>query len=532
MRYVTLTLSGTYRDTAPLVKSPLQTAAGKDFHFDAFLCSVDALLHSSRTATIVVHCKNDFRAARPAALEGIRRELVRLAAGGKRLIFVAQNFGTAEAFLSSACPQRIIHPLGTFRYQGIHHTAIYAGRLLRELGVRLHPARRGEFKSAPERLSRNDMSRPDREQYDAYIEAVHTEFSRTVSVSLGISEPEMQLLLRGQVLSAEEANTRGWVTAVKTVGGVHHDLKAGKIKPASVRSRSTIGSGRKLAVLFFEGGIADGRSRRSALTGQTIGTDSYLPVVRRLKDDRSTAGVLLRINSGGGSATASEDILDELRRLAEKKPLYVSFGDAAASGGYWIACAGSKVFCEHSTLTGSIGVFSILIHADSALRKYGISSQTLRRGDSADRGSMLRMPSRTEQKQLDVEVERIYSAFLERVGTARKKEPRKVDPIARGRVWSGSDAIEIGLADRIGGIHEALQEMATELGLHRYRVVFAPRLRYSLVERLLLARMRGAQIGESAVPTLLPAELLALSGQVLALSPEALDLNFGGFAGE
>ncbi len=522
MRYATLALSGNYRDTAPLVKSPLLPTGRRDFHFDSFLRSIDALLRSGSVGTVVIECRNDFRAGLPAALEGIRRELVRLSAGGKRLIFVAQSFGTAEIYLASACPERIIHPLGTFRYQGLHHTAIYAGRLLRELGLRIHPARRGEFKSAPERLLRNDMSRPDREQYEAYLDAVHTDFTRTIALSLGISDAELQSLLHGRVVSAAEAREHGWVTGINTRGGLEEELKTQSIKRSSLRVRSSIGKGRKLAVLFFEGAIADGRSRRSTITGQTIGAESYIPVVRRLKDDKSTAGVVLRVNSGGGSATASEDILDELRRLAEKKPLYLSFGSAAASGGYWIACAGSKIFAEHSTLTGSIGVFSLTLHADNALRKYGISSETLRRGDSSDRGSLLRSPTRAEQKELEAEVERIYRAFLERVASARGKEAQGVDAVARGRVWSGYDAIEIGLVDRIGGIHEALQEMATELGLRRYKVAFAPRIQYSLFERILLSRFRNAEIGAGDLPATLASELHQLTGRALALSPEAL----------
>ncbi len=194
-------------------------------------------------------------------------------------------------------------------------------------------------------------------------------------------------------------------------------------------------------MLFLEGAIADGRSRRSLLTGQTIGAESFLPHIKRLRDDRSVAAVVLRVNSGGGSATASEDLYAEIRRLAEKKPVAVSFGGVAASGGYWVACSGAKIFAETTTLTGSIGVFSLSFHAESAMRHYGIGASVIRRGQSADRGSFLRSPTPGEEAQLEAEVDRVYGEFLDRVAKARVKDRNEIDTIAQGRVWSGSDAV-------------------------------------------------------------------------------------------
>ncbi len=197
MQYVVLTLSGAYRDTAPLAKNPIPSGRRTEFRFDSFLKTVDRILRFRKPVTVVVNCKTDFHSGYVAPLEGIRRELLRLIAAGNHLVFVAQNWAMQEVYLGSACAERIIHPLGSFRFQGVYHSALYFGKLLRELGVRVHPARRGKFKSAPDRLIRNDMTRADGEQYGAYLDTVQRELSGTVVSSLGILPEELDLLLGG-----------------------------------------------------------------------------------------------------------------------------------------------------------------------------------------------------------------------------------------------------------------------------------------------------------------------------------------------
>ncbi|HUX14620.1 MAG TPA: signal peptide peptidase SppA, partial [Spirochaetia bacterium] len=366
----------------------------------------------------------------------------------------------------------------------------------------------------------------------SYLDTVQRVLSGAVASSLGILPDELDPLLAGAVLSPDQAKNHGWVTRISTYEQLVEEQRLNKVRSRLVRGSYARGRGRRIAVLFLEGAIADGQSRRSPLTGQTIGAESYVPYIRRLRDDRSVAAVVLRINSGGGSATASEDLYDEIRRLSEKKPVAVSLGGVAASGGYWIACAGAKIFAEQATLTGSIGVFSLSFHAENLMRRHDIGWSVIRRGESADRGSLFRSPTQNEEAQMEAEVDRIYEEFLDRVATARSKDRAQVHAIGQGRVWSGSDALDLGLVDRIGGIREAAQELASELRLKRYKLSFYPRVRYSLLERLLYSRLSSAQLSvdlDSSILSLLadsPAaithEISLQCGPVMALAPEAL----------
>ncbi len=282
---------------------------------------------------------------------------------------------------------------------------------------------------------------------------------------------------------------------------------------------------KKIAVLVFEGAIIDGKSKQHPLLGQAVGPESFIPHIRKLEEDKSVKGVVLRVNSGGGSATASEDILDALARLREKKPLVVSMSEVAGSGGYWIATEAERIFAHHATLTGSIGVILMFFYLEKFLKKHGITASSLKTGPYADLGSVLRSMDKKERELMDAEVERIYRQFLERVSRCRGRSEDEIDAVARGRVWSGFEARQQHLIDEIGGIESAVAYLLGKLELPRAKVQFYPRIKRSFLEKQIEKAGPSASSGASAarlpLAGLLAGGLSALGGSNL-VGPDAM----------
>ncbi|MFW5712454.1 MAG: signal peptide peptidase SppA [Spirochaetota bacterium] len=277
---------------------------------------------------------------------------------------------------------------------------------------------------------------------------------------------------------------------------------------------------KKIAVLVFEGAIIDGKSKQHPLLGQAIGPESFIPHIRKLEEDKAVKGVVLRVNSGGGSATASEDILDALARLREKKPLVVSMSEVAGSGGYWIATQAERIFAHHATLTGSIGVILMFFYLEKFLKKHGITASSLKTGPYADLGSVLRSMDKRERELMDAEVERIYLQFLERVSRCRGRSEDEIDAVAQGRVWSGFEARQQHLIDEIGGIESAVAFLLGKLEISKAKVQFYPRVKRSFLAK----QLEKAGQSEAHLPTAGPlaGSLFALGGSnLVGPGPEA-----------
>lgn len=526
--YTTITLSGKFRETGPLAKSPMLATAGPQFRLDRFLATVQSIGSSRKIDRVLISAKSDFHVTLFAGLEAIRKAMLELRAHGKKTMFFAQSYGTKELYLATAADERYVHPLGSVRFPGLSFSSLYLGKAVRELDIEGYVARRGSFKTAPERFMRTDMSAADREQYGRYIDVVMKTLTEDI-VSTGImTREDIDELLSGRIISPNEAIERGWLTGSLTAEGYRQNLKEKKQKSREVKSRPRSTRGRRVAVLVFEGAVGDGRSRYSPLTGQSIGPDSYVPVIRKLKDSRLIEGVVFRVNSGGGSATGSDDILEELGRLAEKKPLVTSFAEVAASGGYWMACRSERIFAERTTLTGSIGAFMLSIHAEKLFKRFGIFSSGIRTGASADAGSVFRALTAFERQQIELEIERVYQAFLEKVATARGKDIAQIDAIGRGRVWSGQDAVEIGLVDELGGIPEAAEYLRRKTNKLKAGIEFHPRMKYSMVERIVYGNIgRGSTsvVGIAdpiEIARSISREVEAMNGKAMLLMPDSL----------
>ena len=483
--YAELTLSGSYRDTDRQVKSLLAFSTRETFVFTTFFRTCAAIRADRRVRRVLVHVKPTFNAPMPAALEEIRRELVRVSDAGKELVFYATEYRDAHLYLASACSKRALHPLGSIRCTGIARSTLFFKRLADRLGIRFQVVRRGRYKSAADRFRLETIDPANLEQYQRWIDQAASLIHTTIASGCGKDRADVDALLAGRTLDAAEALREGWVDETATIESLRESWTNEKIRRRTVKTPRSIGRGKRVAVLCLEGAIVEGRSRVSPLIGQAVGSETFVKQIDSLRRSRRVRAVVLRVNSGGGSAVASEDIRSALARLAGEKPLLISMSDVAGSGGYWISMTGSPVYACATTLTGSIGVIMIAVDAGRALADQGITHSVIKTHEHADAGTGLRELTPREIEALDSQVASVYDRFLHLVADNRNIDVEGVHKRAQGRIWAGEDALEHRLVDRIGGLSDAVEEAQKVAGLRRARIVFVPRIKRSPVERLL-----------------------------------------------
>lgn len=522
--YHILELSGQYSETGPQsggIVSMLGTE--KRFRFDHFFTRVEWLLKKKRVNTVVISVAPDFSTGNLSGIVSVRDQLLRLKKAGKELIFYAQDYGMQELYLASVCARRVIHPLAFLHFQGISRSFRFFRELMKKNHIEAEIIRIGRYKSAADAFRVSEIDEFNREQYEAIFKDLLAEYRRAVTQGYGMVEEKIDELLNGRILNADEAIKEGWAHEQDSLDGILAGFQEDKTKEVKRKKEKTsTGRGAKVAVLIFEGGIKDGHNDNNMMFGQMIGALDYVPVIRKLEKDKSVKAVIFRINSGGGSAAASEDIVRELARVRKKKPVIVSMSAVAGSGGYWIATEADKVFAETTTVTGSIGVISLFFYARELFTKWGITHSTVKEGEHADVGSMLRRLSEKEVNILKEGVSWIYQKFLNKVANARNMSSDGVHELGEGHVFTGTRAKEIGLIDEVGGLNEAIEEVKTRLGKTRVKLNFLPRRKKSRIAKLL-----GGGEGKSS-PYAQAAAISALSlmddvrewnGKTLAMMP-------------
>jgi protease-4 len=377
---------------------------------------------------------------------------------------------------------------------------------MRSFGVDAEIIRRGDYKSAGDKFRTEHLDDAVRLQYESYIAAVMKILKEKILTGCKKTDEELDALLEGRVLTAENALEDDWVDEISTLGELENRWKEEKVREVKlkkdvqyVKRGFSLNRGR-IAVLVFEGAVIDGHSRRDPLLGQAVGAASFIPSVRKLRDDKKVKAVVFRINSGGGSAFASEDITKELRELSKKKPVIVSMSEVAGSGGYWMSCCGNRTFAMPTTLTGSIGVISIYLSWYKLLDRFGITHDTIKEGEFADTGSPLRKLDPKERRMIDSEITSMYDKFLQVVSGFRDISREEVDSLGRGRVWSGSDAAANGLVDSSGGLADALRAAEEAAGLKKPLIRFYPEIKRGIIEKIL---MRKPGEGEETADALL-----------------------------
>ncbi|WP_353932293.1 signal peptide peptidase SppA [Okeanomitos corallinicola TIOX110] len=408
-----------------------------------------------------------------ASLREIRRALDKFHASGKKIVAYSTDWSEREYYLSSVADQVILNPVGMMEINGLSSQPLFLTGALEKYGIGVQVVRVGKFKGAVETFTLEKFSPENRQQTQKVLDDIWGEWRTSVGKSRKIQPQKIQAIANNQaILEANAAKASGLVDKVAYQDQVIADLK--KITNSSKDDKTfrqiditdyaevsgkSMGvernSENKIAVVYAEGEIVNGRGDNGE-----IGGDRFASIFSKIRQDKDIKSVVLRINSPGGSATASEIMQREIKLTQQSKPVIVSMGDVAASGGYWIASDSNRIFAEPNTITGSIGVFGILFNGQKLGNNNGITWDTVKTAQFADTQTVSRPKSPQELALYQRSVNRIYNLFLSKVAQGRKIPQQKVAEIAQGRVWSGTAAKQIGLVDEIGGLDAAIEYAA------------------------------------------------------------------------
>ena len=408
-----------------------------------------------------------------ATLKEVRRALEDFRASGKKIIAYGTDWGEKEYYLSSVADTVVVNPLGGMEINGFSSQPMFLAGAFEKYGVGVQIIRVGKFKGAVEPFVRKQLSRENRTQIQALLNDLWSEWRTTVGKNRKITPQKLQQIADNQaVLLADQAKASGLVDKVAYADEVIADIKkltgskeqeksfrqislSKYVKARKASSVTQRKSKNKVAVVYAEGAIVDGKGE-----GEQIGGDRFAKIFRNIRQDKNVKAVVLRINSPGGSATASEIMQREIRLTQKVKPVVVSMGDIAASGGYWIAVDSNRIFAEPNSITGSIGVFGRIFNIQELANDNGITWDSVKTGRYADTQTVTRPKSPQELAIYQRMVNSIYDIFLNKVSEGRNIPKAKVAEIAQGRVWSGKAAKTIGLVDEIGGLDAAIAHSA------------------------------------------------------------------------
>jgi protease-4 len=408
--------------------------------------------------------------------EELRSGIEELQGAGKKVAFYVESAGDLDYSVASAADRVYAAPQAVLAVNGFSATALFAAAGLDKLGVKAEFVRAGAYKNAPDVFTRSDMSGEQREVTNALLDDVYGRYVRRVSLARHLDEEKFRRLLDRGLLTPQDAQAEGLVDALVYPDQLEQEV--GKLIGARValqkigtepKARRSVRWARPptVAVVRVEGDIARGEGGGDPLgIVELAGSNPIAERIHRLADDRSVKAIVVRIDSPGGDGNASDLIWRELIRAKEKgKPVVASMGDVAASGGYYVAVAADEIYAEPSTITGSIGVFIGKFDLEELYHSLGLRFVTNKRGKSADLFSSARAMTEEERRMMQQWVDVFYEQFVERVAQGRHLPRERVGELARGRVWSGQQAVERGLIDKLGGLREAIQAAKVRAGI-------------------------------------------------------------------
>ena len=443
------------------------------------LQSIDEATKDDRIVAMFLDGRTGGSSSGYATMEEVRVALEKFKAAGKKIIAYDVTLSEREYYLSSLADEIIVNPMGMMELNGLSSKQMFFKGALEKYGVGVQVIRVGDYKSAVEPYIRSDLSEANEEQTLALISDLWDKFLDTVTDSRELDPDNLQKLADAKgYLEPQEATKAGLIDKVGYYDNVVTKLRelTGETEEAESFRQVDLGTyaehtippskidssaAEKIAVVYAEGAIVGGSG-----SIETIGSDRFAEEFRELREDDSVKAIVLRVNSPGGSATASEVILREILLTKKEKPVIVSMGNVAASGGYWIAAGADQIFAEENTVTGSIGVFGLLSNIQEIANENGVTWDVVKTGEFADISSNVRPKTEAELAIYQKSVDKTYRLFLKKVSRYRNLPVEKVKEIAKGRVWSGKEAVNIGLVDRLGGLENAIAYAAekAELG--------------------------------------------------------------------
>jgi protease-4 len=484
---------------------------------------VKAIRHAKGDADIKgIFLKGTNFSAGKATAATIRSALADFKASGKFIVAYAHYYTQDAYYLASVADSVLLNPIGGVDFRGYASTIAFFKDMLDRLDVKMRIFYAGKFKSATEPFRLDKMSPENKLQIREYMQVLYDHALADISGSRGMS-PEV---LKGIADTYAGSSAEGAQKARLVDQLVHEDgaygllrrnIGLGEKDPINRVGLEDYYSSRvknldlstkdKIAVVYAEGTISDGTDPVAG----GVSDGAYVKLLRKIRQDKQIKAVVLRINSPGGSVLASENIFREVLLCKEAgKPVVVSMGDVAASGGYYIGCQADSIFAEPNTLTGSIGVFGVIPILQQTLQnKFGIRFDTVRTGKFSAFGTPFLDFSPEEERMIQARINDTYEDFLQKVGKGRKMTRAEVDAVAQGRVWAGTKALEIGLVDGIGNLDRALSAAAKLGGVEKYRVAVFPKSK-TTVEQLLEKLMRKGDKDDYVAGRIIRSELREL----------------------
>jgi protease-4 len=410
-----------------------------------------------------------------ATLKEVRQALEEFKAAGKKIVAYDLDWTEREYYLASLADRILMNPLGVMEINGLASEGTFFAGTLQRLGVGVQVTRVGKYKSAVEPFLLNQRSPESQQQTQQLLNDLWGNFVAAVVESRDFNQTQLQQWVNTQgIFTATEAQNNGLVDRLTHFDQVVEELKGlsnskedertfkqmslptyAKVAEANKQLPAVRQSKNQVAVLYAEGEIVSGYGSPTQ-----IGGDRLAKELRDLRLDDSVKAIVMRVNSPGGSATASDVIRREVELTREVKPVVISMGNVAASGGYWISTYGSRIFAEANTITGSIGVFGVLLNVQQLANRNGITWDVVKTNPLADLDTITRPKTPAELARIQSIVDLIYEEFLTIVSDSRNMSKDQVQAIAQGRVWSGQEAKKIGLVDEIGGLNQAIAAAA------------------------------------------------------------------------
>ena len=423
-----------------------------------------------------------------ANMREIREALIDFKTSKKKIIAYSEVYTQGAYYLASVADKVYINPEGALEFKGLSSEMPFFKGALDKLGIEMQIVRVGTYKSAVEPFIDTKMSDKNREQVTAYINGLYSTFLNDISKSRNIPKDSLfQIANAYKIQQPKDAEKYKMVDGLRYKDEILDELKSlsGTSKSKNITTISIndyaknviMGSKgntnrTKVAVIYANGDIMGGEGGNNQ-----IGSERISRAIRKARTDTSIKAIVLRVNSPGGSALASDVIWREVVLTKKVKPVIASFGNVAASGGYYIACAADSIFVQPNTITGSIGVFGMIPNLQKLFNKeLGITFDGVKTGQYADIMSTTRPMTAGERLIIQNSVNHVYDSFITRVANGRKKSKTYIDSIAGGRVWVGTDAVKIGLADRTGSFEDAIKAAAKKAKITDYRIVEYPEM--------------------------------------------------------
>lgn len=420
-----------------------------------------------------------------ATLQELRQSLVDFKKSGKPIYAYSENYMQGGYYIASVATKLLLNPQGMIDWRGMASQPIFYKDLLEKVGVKMQVFKVGTFKSAVEPYINTEMSEPNRMQVTSLINSIWQNVVKEVAQDRKLPAVVLDSMAGQYLIFSDPADYKkqGLIDGLAYIDEVREVLRDQQkevnfVSPATVLAAAKEQSGDKaVAVYYCEGDIVGKEAENDYSSGGLIVGSKVVEDLDVLANDEKVGAVVLRINSGGGSAFASEQMWQAICKLREKKPVVVSMGGAAASGGYYISAPANYIFAQPTTLTGSIGIFGMFPDVSGFLtEKLGLHFDVVKTNDASDFGTMGRPFNAREAAAMQQYINRGYKIFLTRVKDGRKfKSLADVDSIAQGRVWTGEQAVKLGLVDGLGSLDDAVKKAAELAKLKEYSVMEQPK---------------------------------------------------------